>query len=115
MRSIRAGEPLNEARQVAESTLNASIRMALGADTRAVLRMVMSEGGRLIAVGLGCGLVATYWLMQFLQKQLFGVNPHDPVVALVAVFVLGGVALFACWLPARRAAKVDPMVALRAE
>jgi putative ABC transport system permease protein len=100
---------------VARRTREIGIRMAIGAGRRDVLALIMNEGAQLIAIGIVIGLVAAFWLTRFLQKQLYDVSPHDPWVAALAVVVLGIVALLACWLPARRAAKVDPMVALRAE
>jgi putative ABC transport system permease protein len=95
------------AQAVARRTREIGIRMALGADRRAVVALVLGEGARLIA--------RAYWLTQLLQKQLFGVQPHDLGVQAAVVAVLAATGLIACWLPARRAAKVDPIVALRAE
>ncbi|MEO5959597.1 MAG: ABC transporter permease [Opitutaceae bacterium] len=100
---------------VAQRTREIGIRIALGAAHRQVMGLVMGEGLRMIGLGVALGLVAIYWLMRLLQKQLFGVSPHDPVVLAAVAGVLAIVALIACWLPARRAAKVDPMVALRCE
>jgi predicted permease len=99
---------------VARRTREIAIRMAIGAGRRDVLALIIHEGARLIATGVVLGLVAAFWLTRFLQKQLYDVSPHDPWVAAMAVMVPGVVALLACWLPARRAAKIDPMVALRA-
>jgi putative ABC transport system permease protein len=103
------------AQAVARRTREIGIRMALGADRRAVIGLILSEGARLIALGIAAGLTAAYWLTQLLQKQLFGVKPHDLGVQAAVVAVLAAIGLIACWLPARRAAKVDPIVALRAE
>jgi putative ABC transport system permease protein len=100
---------------VARRTREIGIRMAVGAERRHVMNMVVGEGARLIFVGVVLGLVAAFWLTKLLQRQLFNVSPHDPVVLAAVIGVLVVVALVACWLPARRAAKVDPMVALRAE
>jgi ABC-type antimicrobial peptide transport system permease subunit len=80
-----------------------------------VISLVMGEGAGLIGAGAGVGLLGTFWLTQFLRKQLFEVSPADPMVLATVTAVLAGVALLACWLPARRAAKVDPVVALRTE
>jgi putative ABC transport system permease protein len=91
------------------------IRMALGAQRVDVLRMVMLEGGRLVLVGLGVGLLAAFWLTRLLQSQLFEVSPTDPLVMTEVVLVLLAVALLACYIPARRATKTDPMTALRYE
>lgn len=100
---------------VARRTREIGIRMALGADRGRVTGDVMREGARLIALGGLTGLVVAFWLTQLLQKQLFGVSPHDVGVQAAVVATLAAVGLIACWLPARRAAKVDPMVALRCE
>jgi putative ABC transport system permease protein len=100
---------------VARRTREIGIRVAIGANRRQVMRLVMSEGARLIIIGIGAGLVAAFWLTKLLQQQLFDVSPHRPEVATAVVAVLAMVGLFACWLPARRAAKIDPISALRAE
>ena len=100
---------------VVRRTRELGIRMALGAERRHVMRLVIGEGARLIGAGVVVGLVASFWLTQFLRQQLFEVSPNDPVVLSAVVVVLSAVALVACWLPARRATKVDPVVALRAE
>jgi predicted permease len=91
------------------------IRMALGARPAVVLQAVLQRGLRLtlmgVAIGVPVALVATRWI----ASLLFGVSATDPLTFAVVAVLLGGVALVACWLPARRAAKVDPMIALRAE
>lgn len=91
------------------------VRMALGALPHQVLRLVLSQGGRLIAIGVVLGLVAAAGASRLLQSLLFGVSATDPRIFLVASlpFIFAG--LFACLLPARRAASVDPMIALRDE
>lgn len=100
---------------VARRTREIGIRMAIGADPGAVLGLVMGEGARLIGAGIVVGLLAAFWLTRFLRSQLFNVSPTDPLVLIAAITVLSAVAVFACWWPARRAAKVNPMVALRSE
>ncbi|MEO5960529.1 MAG: ADOP family duplicated permease, partial [Opitutaceae bacterium] len=100
---------------VARRTREIGIRMAMGAERRHVMGMVLAEGTRLIGAGAALGLLASFWLTRLLEKQLFGVSPHDPAVLVIVVGVLVASAFFACWLPARRAAKVDPVIALRAE
>jgi putative ABC transport system permease protein len=100
---------------VARRTREIGIRMALGAERGQVLLLVMGEGMRLILIGVACGLLAAFWLTRLLRSQLFEVSPADPVVFAAVVVLLVAVALLACWLPARRAMKIDPMKALRYE
>jgi len=94
------------------------IRMALGAGRPEVIRMVTRQTLRLILVGLGFGLVGGFILSRLfasLPGMLYQVSPNDPVTLTVVVLLLAGVAFLACWLPARRAARIDPMAALRCE
>ncbi len=91
------------------------IRMALGARNRDVLKGVLREGLGLTVIGLVLGLIAALGLMRVIASLLYGVRPTDPLTVACAALILTGVSLLACWLPAHRAAKVDPMVALRYE
>ena len=91
------------------------VRMALGAAPGGIIRLVLHEGLRLTAWGLGLGFVASLALTRLLHSLLFEISATDPVVYGGVALFLVAVAALACWLPARRAAKVDPMVALRAE
>jgi ABC-type antimicrobial peptide transport system permease subunit len=91
------------------------VRLALGAPRRHVLGLMLTMGGRLVATGLAIGIVASLASMRLLRSQLFGVQPADPLAYAVVSLLLGFVALAACYIPARRAAAVDPMVALRQE
>lgn len=100
---------------VAQRTREIGIRLAIGAAPQSILRLIVGEGARLIVVGVTVGIIATLWLTKLLQKQFYGAQPNDPMVWLGALLILSAVGMLACWLPARRAAKVDPMVALRAE
>ncbi len=98
-----------------QRTQEVGIRIALGADARQVTRMVIGEGARLITIAVGIGLLASLGAARLLRSQLFGVAPNDVLTFIAVTVVLAGVALLACYLPARRASRVDPMVALRSE
>jgi predicted permease len=114
---------------VAQRTNEIGIRMALGADTRHILRLVISQGMRLVLIGLTAGVLTGYVLERLLKsqyfgkeawqrqmaEQLYGVELTDPLTVSAIISLLLLVALAACWLPARRAARVDPLVAVRHE
>ena len=100
---------------VALRTGEIGVRLSLGAQRSDILRLVLSDGGRLTAIGLGLGLVGAIAIGLTMRAQLFGVGAFDPLTLVVVVVLIGGTALLACWLPARRAARVEPNVALRYE
>jgi len=100
---------------VSRRTREIGIRMAVGAERRHVIGMVLAEGGRLVLAGIVLGLIAAFWLTRLTQSQLFEVSPTEPHVLLGVVLLLSIVALLACFLPARRAARINPMEALRHE
>lgn len=91
------------------------IRMALGAQPRDVLLLVIGQGMRLVGVGVMIGVAASLALTKLIESLLFGVGRSDPATFVVIVLLLTLVALAACWIPARRATKTDPMTALRVE
>jgi putative ABC transport system permease protein len=98
--------------QVSQRTREIGIRMALGGDTRSILRLVISEGALLVAFGLAAGLVGTIAMRSLIASQLYGVGALDPRVLLIALGVLAITSLVACLGPARRAARVNPVIAL---
>jgi putative ABC transport system permease protein len=103
------------AASVAGRTREIGVRVALGSTASQVVGMVLREGMVLVGLGLGIGLVAAIWLTRFAAKLLYGVTPGDIATRVVVVALVAAAALLACFIPARRATKVDPLVALRSE
>jgi putative ABC transport system permease protein len=100
---------------VRQRTHEFGIRLALGAQTRDVLTLILKEGLKLTLIGIGLGLAAAFALTRWLDSLLFGVRPTDALTFGAIAVALLSVVLLACWIPARRATKVDPMITLRSE
>lgn len=100
---------------VSQRTREIGVRIALGAESRMIQRQMVGEGLRVIGVGVGIGILLAALGSQVLRNAIFGLGTLDPITFLGVTLLLLTVSALACWLPARRAAKVDPMEALRNE
>jgi ABC-type antimicrobial peptide transport system permease subunit len=100
---------------VTQRTKEIGVRMALGARPGEILGLVVRQGMQPIAAGMVAGVLGGLALTQFIRTLLFHVEPADPLALGLAVLIMTGVALLACWVPARRAAGLDPVIALRSE
>jgi len=100
---------------VTQQTRDIGVRLALGAQQRDVMRLILGQGAKLTLIGVGLGVAAALVLTRLMAALLFGVSGTDPLTFSAVTFILFSVALLACYIPARRAMRVDPMVALRHE
>jgi putative ABC transport system permease protein len=100
---------------VAQRTREIGIRVALGAQRSDVLRLVINQGILFVGSGVAAGLICSVGLTRLMSSLLFGVSPTDAGTFASVAFLLAGIALLACWIPARRATRVDPVIALRTE
>jgi putative ABC transport system permease protein len=100
---------------VAQSTHDIGVRVALGADRRDILSLVVARGMKLAGVGLVIGVAGAFAASRLLAQLLFGVKPTDPLTYALVTAALALIAFLACYVPARRAMRVEPMIALRAE
>jgi len=100
---------------IAQQTREIGLRMALGAQQGNVLRLVIGGGARLAAIGIAVGLTAALTLTQLMKVLLFGVRPTDPFTFTAVIALLAVTSILACYIPARRAMRVDPIEALRCE
>jgi ABC-type antimicrobial peptide transport system permease subunit len=99
----------------AQRTREIGIRMALGGSAGDVIRLILRQGIRMVVIGLGVGVIATLGITRVMTRLLVGISPSDPLTYVTVALLLSSVALLACWIPARRATRVDPGVALRYE
>jgi ABC-type antimicrobial peptide transport system permease subunit len=100
---------------VAQRHQELGIRIALGAKHRDVIRLIVRDGLALAAIGVGIGAIASFALTRLIKGFLFGISPTDPMTFVGVAGLLLLVALLACWIPARRATLIDPLIALRAD
>jgi ABC-type antimicrobial peptide transport system permease subunit len=100
---------------LSQRTSEIGLRMALGAQRSDILRIVLGEGALIVVAGVGAGLFGSVMLTRFLQTMLFEIKPTDPITFTALTILLAGVALMASFIPARRASRIDPLVALRHE
>jgi putative ABC transport system permease protein len=99
---------------VSARTNEIGIRMSLGADAGRVQRMILSEGGVLLAIGLVLGVIGAFFAARVIQGLLFGIPPNDPITFVGVAVMMAAIGIVACWIPALRAGRIDPAIAMRA-
>ena len=100
---------------VTARTNEIGIRMSLGADAMRIQGMILSQGGVLVLMGLVFGVIGALMVSRLMQGLLFGIEPHDPITLAVVGLLMAAVGIGACWLPALRAAGIEPTTALKAQ
>jgi putative ABC transport system permease protein len=100
---------------VSTRTNEIGIRMSLGADSSRVQRMILSEGGVLVGIGLVVGIATSFFAARLIQGLLFGVPPHDPLTMIGVAVLMVAIGVVSCWLPAIRASKIDPAITMRGQ
>jgi ABC-type antimicrobial peptide transport system permease subunit len=100
---------------VSTRTNEIGIRMSLGADSGRVQQMILREGGVLLAIGLVLGVTGAFFAARVIRGLLFGVAPHDPTTFIGVAVLMAAIGIGACWIPALRAARIDPAIAMRAQ
>ena len=100
---------------IARRTREFGIRIAIGAESTSILRMVLREAGWLLGSGIVAGLIAAWWLGRIVRSLLYGVEPGDLASLGIAIAILAAAGTLAAWIPARRASRIDPIQALRYE
>ena len=98
---------------VSARTNEIGIRMSLGADSGRVQRMILREGGVLLAIGLALGVVGAFFAARIIRGLLFGVAPSDPATLIGVAAMMAAIGIGACWIPALRAARIDPAISMR--
>ena len=99
---------------VSARTNEIGIRMSLGADSGRVQRMILREGGTLLVIGLALGVAGAFFVAGVMRGLLFGVAPHDPLTFAGVAVLMAAIGVVACWIPALRAARIDPAITMRA-
>jgi putative ABC transport system permease protein len=100
---------------VSTRTNEIGIRMSLGADSSRVQRMILREGGTLLAVGLALGIAGAFFAARLIRGLLFGIAPYDPPTLVAVAVMMVAIGIVACWLPALRASKIDPAITMRGQ